>query len=117
MLQIPAAVSEGIPTDKVLFPLLTSFCKELHLGPFWVILVSSSDASRRSGKIERQLGGKRKDHHLEVLRNGNADGSCQEAGEGRMGKGKEWKEDFQWVIGWNVDRSRNGWNHHSQTWS
>lgn len=34
-----------------------------------------------------------------------------------MGKEREWREDFQMEIGWNVGQSRNGWSHHNQTWN
>ena len=52
-----------------------------------------------------------------MLRNENGGGSCLGEGGEMMGKEREWREDFQMEIGWNVGQSRNGWSHHNQTWN
>ena len=54
-------------------------------------------------------------HHLEVSMNVNEDVSCQEEEVEMMGKGRELREGFLKVIGWNAGQSMNGLSPRNQT--
>ena len=54
-------------------------------------------------------------HHLEVWMSVNVDVSCQEEEVEMKGKGRELREGFLKVIGWNAGQSKNDSSHRNQT--